>query len=196
MSYSKYYSGGWQSGETGNTPITPDALNHIEDGIIELNGKKAPMQNASLVFGLGNNTSDTPESSTPRAEFRRSGNTTNGYALSIATVNSAGTKIYELVDNNANFCLPIYKTNLTTMASFYNAVTTYGALFFSCPASLWQALTNNASNFSCYGYAAADGTDVRYTISNSPGSMTYRGRLSNSTTIQALHYYGGTAVSS
>lgn len=33
MSYKPYYEGGWQSGETGATPITPDALNHMEQGI-------------------------------------------------------------------------------------------------------------------------------------------------------------------
>lgn len=33
MSYEKYYPGGWQSGESGGTPITPEALNHMEDGI-------------------------------------------------------------------------------------------------------------------------------------------------------------------
>lgn len=33
MSYEPYYSGGWQSGESGATPITPEALNHIEKGI-------------------------------------------------------------------------------------------------------------------------------------------------------------------
>lgn len=33
MSYSKYYPGGWQSGERGGTPITPEALNHMEKGI-------------------------------------------------------------------------------------------------------------------------------------------------------------------
>lgn len=32
-SYTPYYSGGWQSGEEGNTPITPDALNHMDEGI-------------------------------------------------------------------------------------------------------------------------------------------------------------------
>ena len=32
-SYDPYYSGGWQSGEEGGTPITPDALNHMDDGI-------------------------------------------------------------------------------------------------------------------------------------------------------------------
>lgn len=33
MAYSKYYSNGWQSGEAGGTPITPEALNHMEEGI-------------------------------------------------------------------------------------------------------------------------------------------------------------------
>ena len=33
MAYTPYYSGGWQSGEEGGTPITPAALNHMDDGI-------------------------------------------------------------------------------------------------------------------------------------------------------------------
>ena len=33
MSYSPYYPNGWQSGEAGATPITPSALNHMENGI-------------------------------------------------------------------------------------------------------------------------------------------------------------------
>ena len=33
MAYSKYYPNGWRSGEVGNTPITPEALNHMEAGI-------------------------------------------------------------------------------------------------------------------------------------------------------------------
>ena len=33
MAYTPYYSGGWQSGEQGGTPITPAALNNIENGI-------------------------------------------------------------------------------------------------------------------------------------------------------------------
>ena len=33
MAYTPYYSGGWQSGEEGDTPITPAALNHIDEGI-------------------------------------------------------------------------------------------------------------------------------------------------------------------
>ena len=31
--YTPYYSGGWQTGEEGGTPITPAALNNMEDGI-------------------------------------------------------------------------------------------------------------------------------------------------------------------
>ena len=33
MAYTPYYSVGWQSGESGGTPITPAALNNMEQGI-------------------------------------------------------------------------------------------------------------------------------------------------------------------
>lgn len=36
MSYEKFYPNGWQSGENGGTPITPEALNHMEQGIADL----------------------------------------------------------------------------------------------------------------------------------------------------------------
>lgn len=42
MSYEKYYPGGWKSGETGGTPITPEALNHMEDGIETANENLLP----------------------------------------------------------------------------------------------------------------------------------------------------------
>lgn len=35
MGYEKYYQGGWKSGEAGGTPITPEALNHMEQGIAD-----------------------------------------------------------------------------------------------------------------------------------------------------------------
>lgn len=41
MSYSKYYSGGWQDGSSGGTPITAAALNHIEDEVANLSNKPA-----------------------------------------------------------------------------------------------------------------------------------------------------------
>lgn len=31
MAFTPYYPGGWQSGEDGGTPITPDALNHYDN---------------------------------------------------------------------------------------------------------------------------------------------------------------------
>lgn len=33
MAYTPYYSGGWQNGEEGSTPVTPAALNNMENGI-------------------------------------------------------------------------------------------------------------------------------------------------------------------
>jgi hypothetical protein len=34
MSYTPYYETKWQSGEEGKTPITPAALNYMENGIV------------------------------------------------------------------------------------------------------------------------------------------------------------------
>lgn len=35
MSYTPYYTNGWQTGEAGATPITPAALNYMEKGIVD-----------------------------------------------------------------------------------------------------------------------------------------------------------------
>lgn len=40
MSYARCYTGGWASAESGGTPITPTALNHMEDGIVQANRVK------------------------------------------------------------------------------------------------------------------------------------------------------------
>lgn len=37
MAYSKYYSDGWKNNAEGNTPITAEALNHMENGIVSAN---------------------------------------------------------------------------------------------------------------------------------------------------------------
>lgn len=42
MSYEKFYPNGWQSGESGGTPITPEALEHIEKGIVDAYKNLAP----------------------------------------------------------------------------------------------------------------------------------------------------------
>lgn len=48
MAYQKFYPSGWQSGPTGGTPISPEALQHIEDGLIQAYKDFAPSG-----FGLG-----------------------------------------------------------------------------------------------------------------------------------------------
>ena len=35
MAYSRYYPNGWADGESGGTPITAAAMNHIEDGLVD-----------------------------------------------------------------------------------------------------------------------------------------------------------------
>lgn len=51
MAYTPYYTGGWQSGEEGGTPITPDALNHMDDGIAAANSYGDPSTMSSVAIG-------------------------------------------------------------------------------------------------------------------------------------------------
>ena len=44
MSYKPYYTNGWKSGESGGTPITPEALNHMEEGIKAANENMLNLQ--------------------------------------------------------------------------------------------------------------------------------------------------------
>ena len=59
MAYTPYYSGGWQSGEEGGTPITPDALNHMEAGVESANNETVPVNrggtNAATAAGARTN---------------------------------------------------------------------------------------------------------------------------------------------
>jgi len=66
MSYEKYYPGGWQSGEAGATPITPEALNYMEDGIAN---------SAPAGYGLGQ------EASTLRTKAELDAVKGNGFFL-------------------------------------------------------------------------------------------------------------------
>lgn len=49
MSYKRYYENGWQSGESGGTPITPEALNHIEDGIVAGLSEVSSLLNGKII---------------------------------------------------------------------------------------------------------------------------------------------------
>ena len=85
MSYEKYYPNGWQSGETGGTPITPEALNHIEAGILGC---------AQGGFGLGvlgtkATTLTNANDGTAIGWYRITSNTTNGVgAVALLRVDS------------------------------------------------------------------------------------------------------------
>ena len=56
MAYTPYYSGGWQSGEEGGTPITPAALNNMEEGIRNALPSDTPVTIAQ--GGTGQSTQD------------------------------------------------------------------------------------------------------------------------------------------
>ncbi|MBQ1791788.1 MAG: hypothetical protein II008_16545 [Oscillospiraceae bacterium] len=56
MAYTPYYPGGWQSGEQGGTPITPAALNNMENGI------RAALTEEDVVNNLTSTATDKPGS--------------------------------------------------------------------------------------------------------------------------------------
>lgn len=89
MSYERFYPGGWQSGETGGTPITPEALNHMESGIIGA---------APAGYGLGDvtKTISTWDNAKVCGWYRSNGNTPNGYYW-IGFVITNGTSIVQKI---------------------------------------------------------------------------------------------------
>lgn len=63
MSYEPYYSGGWQSGAAGGTPITPEALNHMEEGIADA------LTRSDVVNNLVSSATDVPLSAAQGASL-------------------------------------------------------------------------------------------------------------------------------
>lgn len=53
MSYTPYYTNGWQSGESGGTPITPAALNHIDSGIAANDAANTAQDNKLKMMPMG-----------------------------------------------------------------------------------------------------------------------------------------------
>jgi hypothetical protein len=49
MSYQKYYPNGWQNGKAGNTPITAEALYHMEEGVAAVS---AAVEHSVIVLEL------------------------------------------------------------------------------------------------------------------------------------------------
>lgn len=50
MSYKPYYPGGWQSGENGDTPISPEALSHMDRGIGRAYTPQNLLDNSNFAF--------------------------------------------------------------------------------------------------------------------------------------------------
>lgn len=81
--YSPYYGGGWQSGESGGTPITPAALNNMENGI------SAALTSADVVNNLTSTTTDKPLSANMGRLLSNIGNIVYGTVTGSVSVPSA-----------------------------------------------------------------------------------------------------------
>lgn len=67
MSYSKYYPSGWLTGESGNTPITPAALNYMEQGIeTAQNTAEEAQTTAKNAFNTAKNATDLAGAALPK----------------------------------------------------------------------------------------------------------------------------------
>ena len=98
----------------------------------------------------------------------------------------------ELTSLDGNKAAAVYA--LTSMADFYEAVMDGGLILFAGSVALWQALTTDTGNFSCYGIGRKEGSLAVYTVMNGPGTKTYKGRLTSATTIGKLAYYAGQTI--
>lgn len=111
MSYEKYYPGGWQSGESGGTPITPEALNHMEAGIENAAPKSALTQrvyNARGEFFTAHAPGTTRGSGTATVHITPDGIAKVDYAVRITTSGtdqtmfSVGPSIEKMREINPN----------------------------------------------------------------------------------------------
>lgn len=83
--YTPYYSGGWQSGESGGTPITPAALNNMESGI------GAALTAGNVINNLNSPSTTTVPSSTAVANIIGANNA--GFHNSIYRGKNLGTSV-------------------------------------------------------------------------------------------------------
>ena len=101
MSYEKYYQSGWLEGETGNTPITPSALNYMETGItnahVAADAAQSTANTAKNTANTAQNTANTAKN-TADAALPKAGGTLTGILMLTegvhygSTLPSAGNK--------------------------------------------------------------------------------------------------------
>lgn len=87
MSYNPYYSNGWLSGETGNTPITPEALNNMEQGIEDAHSLA---ENAGTAASTAQTTANSAKT-TANAALPKAGGTMTGYLTTKGLKLTSGT---------------------------------------------------------------------------------------------------------
>ena len=105
MAYTPYYSGGWQSGEEGGTPITPAALNNMESGI----GRAVEKTGGAMTGGITLDTGDDYTTAPPSNDYnamhvvRDSGDVYRGGLYSTRyTSGKYGTILFTRRDSNTS----------------------------------------------------------------------------------------------
>ncbi len=112
MSYKPYYTEGWKSGKAGGTPITPEALNHMEAGIeaAHENLLPAPQTASNKVFLRNDNTWQTVTPANIGAAAASHGN-------HVPTTQTASNKVFLRNDNTWQTVTP---ANIGAAASSHN----------------------------------------------------------------------------
>jgi len=104
MPYNPFYAGGWQSGEAGDTPITPEALNHFDEGIAQahINAEDNLLDNSYFI---------DPINQRGAVSFTKSGYTIDRWrsastALEVAVEESC-VRLYNSSENGNGFSQPL-----------------------------------------------------------------------------------------
>lgn len=87
MSYNPYYPNGWLAGETGKTPITPEALNRMEQGIKDAH----TLAETAATSASTANSNATSAKTIANAALPKSGGTMTGYLTTKGLKLTSGT---------------------------------------------------------------------------------------------------------
>ena len=126
MAYTPYYSGGWQSGEEGGTPITPAALNHMEDGISQSSADIAAYQGQNVIVDSPSSVSVSNDTVTDLATIT----ITAGLWLIIAgtgwSASAAGWRMIDISGerDKKSMVAPVTGDQTTQQVSFFRKPTT------------------------------------------------------------------------
>lgn len=113
MNFIQYIKQAWKAGTSGGTPLSPDRLNHIEDGIKNNNDMISKLNNNIIIETkkIGNKI-NIPVLATGATKIRPV-DTKDGYVIASITpyTTSAGNAIAFLRRDDSNGALEIYVKN-------------------------------------------------------------------------------------